>query len=145
MSNTPEQLSQMAFQQTERFVHDIAIAELEKLSKAVDWQSKYRIIMQLGKQFPALASVDKTEQHLVSGCESAAWLLINSKPNQFAFDSDARVVKGIISLVLASWYQQGKTADFLQLWQQLGLGAELSASRNNGIFAVLSLMQQAQR
>ena len=52
----------------------------EKLSKAVDWQSKYRIIMQLGKQLPALASVDKTEQHLVSGCESAAWLLINSKP-----------------------------------------------------------------
>ena len=31
MSNTPEQLSQMAFQQTERFVHDIAIAELGKI------------------------------------------------------------------------------------------------------------------
>lgn len=147
MSEHAEQLvlSQLAFRQTEQFIQDIAITELAKFRKATDWQSKYRIIMQLGKQLPALASEDKSEQTLVRGCESAAWLLLNTKPLQFAFDSEARVVKGIISLVLASWYQQDKNSDFLQLWQQLGLGAELSPSRNNGVFAVLSLMQQAQQ
>lgn len=145
MSEISEQIQQNAFQQTERFIQDIAITELEKLSKVTDWQAKYRIIMQLGKQLPALTSVDKTEQNLVRGCESAAWLCIHREPLRFAFDSEARVVKGLISLVLASWYQHAKNADFLLLWQQLGLGAELSPSRNNGVFAVLSLMHQAQQ
>jgi len=132
------------FVQTKQFIADVAMIELEKLAKMTDWQSRYRIIMQLGKQLPGLALSDKCEHNLVSGCESAAWLLIHKAPLQFAFESEARVVKGIVALVLASWYQQNQQANFLQLWQQLNLGAELSPSRNNGVLAVLTLMQQAQ-
>jgi cysteine desulfuration protein SufE len=132
------------FDQTTQFIADVAAIELAKLLKMTDWQSRYRIIMQLGKQLPGLDLADKCEQHLVNGCESAAWLLIHKAPLQFAFDSEARVVKGIVALVLASWHQQNRQANFLQLWQQLNLGAELSPSRNNGVWAVLTLMQQAQ-
>jgi len=132
------------FVQTKQFIADVAMIELEKLAKMTDWQSRYRIIMQLGKQLPGLVLSDKCEHNLVSGCESAAWLLIHKAPLQFAFESEARVVKGIVALVLASWYQQNQQANFLQLWQQLNLGAELSPSRNNGVLAVLTLMQQAQ-
>jgi cysteine desulfuration protein SufE len=132
------------FVQTKQFIADVAMIELEKLAKMTDWQSRYRIIMQLGKQLPGLALSDKCEHNLVSGCESTAWLLIHKAPLQFAFESEARVVKGIVALVLASWYQQNQQANFLQLWQQLNLGAELSPSRNNGVLAVLTLMQQAQ-
>lgn len=137
-------LTGSVFAQTTQFIADVAAVELAKLLTITDWQSRYRIIMQLGKQLPGLDPADKCEQHLVNGCESAAWLLIHQEPLQFAFESEARVVKGIVALVLASWQQQNRQANFLQLWQQLNLGAELSPSRNNGVLAVLTLMQQAQ-
>jgi sulfur transfer protein SufE len=139
-----EQPPSSVFDQTRQFIVDVAMFELPKLATSTNWQSRYRIIMHLGKQLPGLELVDKCEQNLVSGCESAAWLRINKAPLQFAFASEARVVKGIVALVLADWYRQNQQANFLQLWQQLNIGAELSPSRNNGVLAVLTLMQQAQ-
>lgn len=131
------------FMSTELFIKDIASAELAKFRLQRDWQSKYRIIMQLGKQLPMLPAELKTEESLVQGCESAAWLQVQVSPLAFAFDSEARVVKGIIALVLAVWFEHEQKSALTDCWLQLNLGAELSTSRNNGVAAVLRLMQQA--
>lgn len=127
---------------TELFIKETAATELAKFRLQRDWQSKYRIIMQLGKQLPMLPAELKTAQTLVQGCESAAWLQIQTAPLAFAFDSEARVVKGIIALVLAVWYAHPQLP-ILDCWLQLNLGAELSTSRNNGVASVLKLMQHA--
>lgn len=127
---------------TELFIKETAAIELAKFGLQSDWQSKYRIIMQLGKLLPQLPAELKTAQTLVQGCESAAWLQIQTAPLAFAFDSEARVVKGIIALVLAVWYAHPQLP-ILDCWLQLNLGAELSTSRNNGVASVLKLMQHA--
>lgn len=134
--------SEEFFHNYQQFIAEHARSKLEIFTQSHDWQSKYRVIMQLGKLQPALDAAQKTEQHLVAGCESAAWLLLGNTADAVVFDSDARVVKGIIALVLAMHLQQG--GDVIAIWQQLGLQAELSPSRNNGVFAVLQKLQSHQ-
>ncbi|MCQ6508133.1 SufE family protein, partial [Vibrio parahaemolyticus] len=59
----------------------------------------------------------------------------------FCADSDARIIRGLIALVMAAY--DGKTADRIQAFdiddyfEQLGLIAHLSPSRGNGLKAIV--------
>lgn len=109
---------------------------------ARDWQEKYRHIMLLGKKLPKLDDSFKQEEAQVRGCESNAWLyhkVIDDK-HYFVADSDARIVKGLIALLLAS--SNGKHSeeiaafDIPAYFKALGLEGQLSPSRTNGLYAV---------
>ena len=115
-----------------------------KFAKAKSWDSKHREIMMLGKIQSRLASEDKTEQSLISGCESHAWLLCKQEANDkflFTGDSDAKVIRGLLAIVLAA--VNNKTAaqiiafDMDSYFTQLGLLQHLSPSRGNGLWAIV--------
>lgn len=120
-----------------------------EICQSRDWQQKYRMLMQLGKALPPLPDALKRDELLVAGCESAAWLchLQQDGRHYWGFDSDARIIKGVITTLLSQL--NGLQADELQamdihaLYQQLGLAQGLSPSRSNGVAAVLLRMQQA--
>ena len=118
--------------------------DLTSISEAKDWQSKYRILMQLGKKLPPIPEKMKQTEFLVKGCESRAWLLHYQDPvsgkHFFVLDSEARIVKGLMAIMLC--LVNGMTTAELckfDLWHkfdQLALKPYLSQSRGNGLLAM---------
>ena len=76
------------------------------------WEEQYRLLIQLGKQLPPLPVEWQTEDHRLHGCESHTWLLAEERGGlwHFACDSDARIVRGLIVIVLAALNRQSSAA-----------------------------------
>jgi len=121
---------------------------LDAFNASLSWEQRARLLMQWGERLPALADEEKTDEHLVDGCESKVWLLGNVVDGrwQFRAASDARLIRGLVALLLArvnglstSELQQVDLSDW---FNQLGLSRQLSPSRSNGLNAVLQKMRQ---
>ena len=100
------------------------------------WEDKYRQLIMLGKQLPALPDELKAQAKEIAGCENRVWLGYTVAENgkmHFFGDSEGRIVRGLL---------EGKTAAELQaqsplaLFDELGLRAQLSASRSQGLNAL---------
>ena len=123
----------------------------QQFAAANGWENQYRLIIQLGKLLPTLPAEWQQEAFRLKGCESQAWLKGEKSKDgcwHFACDSDARIVRGLIVIVLAALNHQ--TADTIQAFDmdayfsELGLEKHLSPSRGNGLRAiVLAIRQQA--
>ena len=115
------------------------------------WENQYRLIIQLGKLLPALPPELQREEFRLKGCESLAWLKGDSTEDgcwHFACDSDARIVRGLIVIVLAALNHQSaeviQAFDMEAYFTELGLEKHLSPSRGNGLRAiVLAIRDQA--
>ncbi|EMI4325992.1 cysteine desulfurase sulfur acceptor subunit CsdE [Vibrio cholerae] len=120
---------------------------LETMQTLRGWEDRYRQIIQWGKRLPVMPEALKSEQVLVSGCESEVWLVAEQQGEQWFFcaDSDARIVRGLIAIVLAAL--NGKTSAEISAFSmddyfaELGLLAHLSPSRGNGLQAIVATIQ----
>ena len=126
---------------------------LALFSQAKGWDGKHRIIMQLSKKLAARHLCERNETSLISGCESLAWLTIESKTVahekcRYAFyaDSDAKVIRGLLVIIIAVY--NNKTAQDIEAlyiksyFEQLGLLQHLSPSRGNGVWAIVNKIKQ---
>jgi len=121
---------------------------LEIFSQPQGWEQRARLLMQWGERLPALDDDEKSDENLVHGCESKVWLLGDMTDGiwQFRAASDARMIRGLVALLLAR--VNGLSAGALQQvdlpdwFNQLGLSRQLSPSRSNGLNAVLQRMRQ---
>ncbi len=112
------------------------------------WEDRYRQVIQWGKKLPQMPEELKSEQVTVSGCESQVWLVSEQVNGHWHFcaDSDARIVRGLIALVMAAY--EGKSSQQIQqfdidaYFEQLGLIAHLSPSRGNGLKAIVEQIKQ---
>ena len=116
-----------------------------------DWEDKYRFIIDLGKDLPGLPDADKTDAHLIRGCQSQVWLTYKSSEGGLSFnmDSDAHIVRGLIAVVLIV-IQNRSAAEIQQLdiegiFGQLDLLAHLSVTRGNGLRAMVSRIKEVAR
>lgn len=144
MSESNPQISDF-FQQTAQALALLQQQQLPVLLQPSDWQTRYRNLMQLGKTLPAFSALQQVEQNLIAGCDSKAWLLHQQEPSSgrhfWAFDSEARLIKGTVTVLLCQI--NGKTSAELsamplrQLLSIPGLQQNLSPSRQNGLLAVL--------
>lgn len=124
-----------------------AVAALEAFQPVGSWEQRARLLMQWGERLPPLADDEKVDANLVQGCESLVWLVghLDQGHWQFAASSDARMIRGLVALLLAR--VNGLSADELQAvdlpdwFNQLGLSRQLSPSRSNGLNAVLQRMR----
>ncbi|PSW61791.1 cysteine desulfurase sulfur acceptor subunit CsdE [Photobacterium leiognathi subsp. mandapamensis] len=131
------------------FGTDITTADIvAQMQTASGWEDRYRAVIQLGKKLPLMAEEDKDEQLKVSGCESQVWLRHQQIDDRFYFqaDSDARIVRGLITLVLAAYhgktYAEISAFDIDGYFDSLGLIAHLSPSRGNGLKAIVEQIKQ---
>jgi cysteine desulfuration protein SufE len=116
----------------------------ERLSHAQGWEAKNRLLVQLARELPEFPLEMRDEMHRVSGCESQVWLWLHIDEARFqiAADSDSKIIKGLLTLILAAYHN--KTAaeihafDFSAWLSELGLQRFLSASRGNGLKAIVS-------
>jgi cysteine desulfuration protein SufE len=125
-----------------------AVAALEVFQNAAGWEQRARLLMQWGDRLPALSDVEKVDANRVHGCESQVWLVgaLDDGHWQFAASSDARLIRGLVALLLAR--VNGLSAvelqqvDLPEWFNQLGLSRQLSPSRSNGLNAVLQRMNE---
>ncbi|RRV08174.1 SufE family protein [Pseudomonas sp. v388] len=121
---------------------------LDTFAQPQSWEQRARLLMQWGDRLPPLNDEEKSDEHLVHGCESKVWLLgeVVEGRWQFRAASDARLIRGLVALLLAR--VNGLANDELQQldlpdwFQQLGLSRQLSPSRSNGLNAVLQRMRE---
>lgn len=116
---------------------------VDLLKNKTKWEDKFRQLMLLGKQLPALPVELQQDEYLVSGCESKVWLLHYWHEGQLflAASSDAKIVKGLVSVVVAAFNQKTKQQirdfDLSAYFAQLNLLNQLSVSRANGLRAIV--------
>ena len=124
---------------------------LEAFSASLSWEQRARLLMQWGARLPALNDDEKTGEYLVDGCESKVWLVGDVLDGHWLFRaaSDARLIRGLVALLLARVNglsaQALQEVDLVAWFTQLGLSRQLSASRSNGLNAVLQKMRQLTR
>ena len=124
---------------------------LETFNGSLSWEQRARLLMQWGDRLPPISDEEKTDERLVDGCESKVWLVgdVIDGHWQFRAASDARLIRGLVALLLARVNglssQALQEVDLVEWFTQLGLTRQLSPSRSNGLNAVLQKMRQLAR
>ena len=108
-----------------------------------DWEDRYRHVIELGRALPPLDEALKVPATKVEGCASQVWLVPTVEEGRFDFagDSDAMIVKGLIA-VLHALYAGRPLAEVPGIdagaeLARLGLHEHLSAQRSNGLRAMV--------
>lgn len=116
------------------------------------WEDKYRQLILLGKQLPVLSDELKALAQEIPGCENRVWLgyaLQDDGTLHFFGDSEGRIVRGLLTVLLTA--VEGKRPaeilenDPLDLFDELGLRGQLSASRTQGLTALCEAIVDAAR
>ncbi len=111
-----------------------------------DWMDRYNFIIELGKSLPIIDEKYKTDQYLISGCQSKVWLFAeyNNGIVTFSGDSDAIITKGIVSLLIRVLSGQ-KTQEIidakLEYLDKIGIKEHLSPTRSNGLVSMIKQMK----
>ena len=109
-----------------------------------DWRDKVEYIIDRGKDLPPLPDALKTEGNKVRGCQSQVWLVAEPQPGgrlHLRADSDAVLVKGLISLLLGLY--DGRTAEEIlanppDVLERVGLAKLLTPGRSNGLYSMVA-------
>lgn len=120
---------------------------IDEFADIDDWMDRYGYIIDLGNALPEIDEAKKTPQNLIEGCQSRVWLdaeMDDEGKVRFTADSDAIIVKGIISLLIS--VLNGHTPDEilaadLHFIDDIGLGEHLSPTRSNGLLAMVKQMR----
>ncbi|MBR4730733.1 MAG: SufE family protein [Prevotella sp.] len=143
-------------------INEIQDEIIEEFSGFDDWMDKYQLLIDLGNEQEPLEDKYKTEQNLIDGCQSRVWLVADyvkesgvrrqetgdrsqeSGVIHFRAESDALIVKGIVSLLIRVLNdhtpQEILDAD-LYFIDEIGLKEHLSPTRSNGLLAMVKQMR----
>ena len=135
-------------------INEIQDEIIEEFSGFDDWMDKYQVLIDLGNEQEPLEEKYKTEQNLIDGCQSRVWLVadlveggkwnVEGKVIHFKAESDALIVKGIVSLlirVLSDHTPQEILDADLYFIEEIGLKEHLSPTRSNGLLAMVKQMR----
>lgn len=115
---------------------------IDDFSGLTDWMDKYALIIDMGNRLPPIDERHKTPENLIEGCQSRVWVAAEYVDGRIEFtaDSDAIIVKGIISMLLRVLSHQTPSdildAD-LYFIDEIGLREHLSPTRSNGLLAMV--------
>ncbi|WP_107852762.1 cysteine desulfurase sulfur acceptor subunit CsdE [Oceanimonas marisflavi] len=134
---------------THPFGTEITDTEIRALFAAAQgWEARYKQLIKLARQLPPMADESKVDANAIHGCESQAWLVAEQDAKgrwQFHCDSDARIVKGLMAVVLAALSNKTSAEiaafDMDAYFEELQLLNHLSPSRGNGLRAVVSAIK----
>lgn len=113
-----------------------------------DWEDRYRMVIEMGKDMPEMDEALKVPATKVEGCASQVWLHIAPEAGTFHFqgDSDAMIVKGLIALLHRLYdgmpMDEVTGVDAKAELGRLGLNDHLSAQRSNGLRAMIDRIQE---
>ena len=119
---------------------------VDEFSLFDSWDDKYEYIIDLGKKLPPLENEYKVDENKVKGCQSTVWLAADFTVGRVYFkaDSDAVIVKGLISMLIR--VLSGQTPDAivqakLDFINEIGMTSHLAQTRSNGFRAMVQNMK----
>ena len=129
-------------------INEIQDEIIEEFDGLDDWMDSYQLLIDLGSEQEPLDEKYKTEQNLIDGCQSRVWLqadyIEETGVIHFSAESDALIVKGIVSLlirVLSGHTPQEILDADLYFISRIGLREHLSPTRSNGLLAMVKQMR----
>ncbi len=134
----------------EETINEIA----EEFALLPDWEERISHVIELGRALAPLTDAERNEATRVRGCASQVWLVCETHadaPDKLYFrgDSDAHLVRGEIALLVRIF--SGRTPSEIvsveprAVFDRLGLKDALTTQRSNGLFSMMSRIQQAAR
>lgn len=120
---------------------------IEEFNSFDDWMDRYQLLIDLGSEQPPLEEQYKSDDNLIEGCQSRVWLQVDLMPDgtvRFLAESDALIVKGIVSLLVKVY--SGHTPDEIldnepYFVEAIGLKEHLSPTRSNGLVSMIKQMR----
>ena len=111
-----------------------------------DWTDRYEYIIDLGKKNPPLPEKFKVEDNIIKGCQSQVWLVSTFENGivHFQADSDAIIVKGLVSLlirVLSGQKPEEISGADLFFIDKIGMTSHLAQTRSNGLLSMVKQMK----
>jgi cysteine desulfuration protein SufE len=111
-----------------------------------NWEDKYEYIIDMGKKLPLLSDADKRPENKIRGCQSTVWMVSEYIDGRvwFQADSDAVIVKGLISMLIRVLSGQTATeiieAD-MRFIDKIGMSTHLAQTRSNGLRSMIKQMK----
>ena len=131
-----------------------AVTSIEAIEKEIveefalfdSWDDKYEYIIDMGKRLPVLDEQYKKDENKVKGCQSTVWLVADYKDGKIEYkaDSDAVIVKGLISMLIRVLSGQPPAAIIdaqLDFIKEIGMMSHLAQTRSNGLLAMVRQMK----
>lgn len=126
-------------------INEIQDKVVEDFSISDDWFDRYAMLIDMGQDLKALPEDKKTPENLIDGCQSRVWITARMDNGLLIFegDSDALIVKGILSLLIS--ILSGHTPDEIlsaELYSidRIGMREHLSPTRSNGLASMIKVM-----
>jgi cysteine desulfuration protein SufE len=113
-----------------------------------DPRDKYIYLVDLAKESKGLQHNEKIEENRIQGCTSQAWVIKQKRDDQLYFktDSDAMIVKGLLSLIERSFNghlsHEIIEIDGSKFLESVGLDRAISSQRTNGFSSAINKIQK---
>ncbi|EHK89685.1 SufE family protein [Aggregatibacter actinomycetemcomitans] len=112
----------------------------QQLIAAKNWEDRYRLIIQAGKNLPVPSEKVLTDMETIPGCEVQVWFKSiekNDRTFHFQAYSEARIMNGLLWILLQRIDNQPAEAlhqlDLTAYFTKLGIAQRLSSTRLNGL------------
>ena len=119
---------------------------IDDFSMFETWEEKYEYLIDLGKKLSPLDPSFKTDDFKIKGCQSSVWIHSSYRDGLVYFegDSDAVIVKGLVSLMIMVLNGQAPKDIVdapLAFIDSIGLSSHLAQTRSNGLRAMIKQMK----
>ena len=112
----------------------------QQLITAKNWEDRYRLIIQAGKNLPEPSEEALVAMETIPGCELQVWFKsIEKNDRTFHFEaySEARIMNGLLWILLQRIDNQPAEAlhqfDLTAYFKELGIAQRWSSTRLNGL------------
>ncbi|MGH6950953.1 MAG: SufE family protein [Vitreimonas sp.] len=134
---------------------DATIDEIaDEFALLPDWEERIAHVIELARALEPLDDSERNEATRVRGCASQVWFVSERRPPDpqllyFRGDSDAHLVRGEIAMLLRIFSgrmpQEILSVDPRAVFERLGLKDALTQQRSNGLFSMMSRIQNEAR
>lgn len=106
------------------------------------WEEKYEYLIDMGKKLAPIDEQYRIEENKIKGCQSQVWLHSSMENGKVVFhaDSDALIVKGLVSMLVRVFSNQTPTEIIespITFIDDIGMTSHLAQTRSNGLRAML--------
>lgn len=121
-----------------------------KINGYGDCFEQYSYLIVKSGHLPQLAAEKRTQENLVSGCQSVVWLALTVEAGMLRIegDSDTLILRGVIQLLreLLDGEPAAEAATLhVRLFEETELGATFTSDRSTGIKSMLRMIREAAR
>lgn len=119
-------------------INDTQDEIIEYFSMLPDWQSRYEYLLDMENCLPVMDDALKTDESLVHGCNSKAWICAELQDGKVKFvaDGETAIARGILALIIKILDNRtpGEILDSeLYFVDSIGLRENLSMTRAQGL------------